>query len=672
MSKRRHLVLPKSKVVGKKPTPYSSGNTNGVVPGELAVNIAAGNEFLATINESGTPAVWWSLWEKGYTTSGAAAGTPETDVPVFGAIRNFTGSTASGTLSVAEGAGTMASGYASHAEGYNTTAGEANSHAEGASTIASGAQSHAEGGGTTASGAQSHAEGASTIASGISSHAEGGGTRASGEYSHAEGAGTKAEGINSHAEGAGTKAEGINSHAEGASTIASGVSSHAEGISAITSGRAAHAEGESTTASGSRSHAEGSGTTASGEHSHAEGSGTKAEGTNSHTEGTTTIASGYCSHAEGCLTKAGGVYSHAEGESTIASGSSSHAEGKNTSATTYYTHAEGINTAASGTGAHAEGGGTRASGQYSHAEGSNTIASGDYSHAEGQSTKAIGGQSHAEGNHTIANNSNEHASGIYNKSHSGTAVADWADLQGPTTAATTVAPFSGKTTLFSIGYGTSSASTINAFEVTNQGQVIMNSRKTYVRYAPTGTTSRDDNASYASIADAKYLSTSGVAEYVTLFDLIENMKDNEYVVASAINDLNDRKINISGLTGDWTDDTPDGIISATTLVTGTSANSEARVKVFHKACAGKRYYDSGISYSYAVDPYGHVVSGKQADTKLDITSENIVTNKAIATAIFENEEATAGAFNSLVAKIKQIVADSTDFADFQNRIASGF
>ena len=80
----------------------------------------------------------------------------------------------------------------------------------------------------------------------------------------------------------------------------------------------------------------------------------------------------------------------------------------------------------------------------------NNIASGDYSHAEGSETSAAGDYSHAEGKGTITSNAAEHASGKYNQSHK-------------------------DTTLFSIGIGESKADRKNAIEVTQDGDIYVNS-----------------------------------------------------------------------------------------------------------------------------------------------------------------------------------------------------
>ncbi len=343
--------------------------------------------------------------------------------------------TASGDSSHAEGVFSRALGGGSHAEGgyfdsvysYYYTGGTAlgrSSHAEGNGTLASGNSSHSEGVYSRALGYGSHAEGgyydgvdyySGGTASGVSSHAEGSQTTAGGEYSHAEGNSTIAIGDTSHAEGNGTTAIGVGSHAEGNGTTASGQSSHAEGNYAKAIGQYSHAEGQQTTASGNSSHAEGYYSKALGFASHAEGGynngaiyyiGGTASGRGSHAEGLETIASGDSSHAEGIRTTAGGEGSHAEGYLTTASNIQSHAEGEQTIASGAYSHAEGFQTTASGQSSHAEGSATIAGGYISHAEGYDTTASGSYSHAGGLSSTASGQTSFVHGSSSIAGGSN--------------------------------------------------------------------------------------------------------------------------------------------------------------------------------------------------------------------------------------------------------------------------
>ena len=138
-----------------------------------------------------------------------------------GVTIGYSGNTASGRYSTAEGDNTEASDDACHAEGYQTKATGMYSHSEGYQSRAIGYYSHAEGGyQTTASGMCSHVEGYGTEANGEASHAEGYLTKATGDYSHAEGYSTEASGENSHSEGGVTNAHGWCSHTSGNYTVA--------------------------------------------------------------------------------------------------------------------------------------------------------------------------------------------------------------------------------------------------------------------------------------------------------------------------------------------------------------------------------------------------------------------------------------------------------------------
>ena len=247
-------------------------------------------------------------------------------------------------------------------------------------------------------------------------------------------------------------------------STAEGYASHSEGC-AHAIGRFSHAEGGGNvvveghpivpTAEGDYSHAEGTHTWAKGPHSHAEGGLTIAELRGAHAEGYKTHAKGGYSHAEGVATFAESG-AHAEGgyrdlDNNIISGGtalgiSSHAEGQNTLAKVKAAHAEGIGTTAGGQASHSEGNGTTAFGHYSHAEGdsTSTVSTANSAHAEGKLTVAKGIASHSEGQGTISNNRGEHAEGLWNKSN--------------------------KSTIHSVGIGTSDTDRKNAHEITTDGK----------------------------------------------------------------------------------------------------------------------------------------------------------------------------------------------------------
>lgn len=287
---------------------------------------------------------------------------------------------------------------------------------------ASGTYSVAEGYDSTAGANYSHAEGCQTAAVGLSSHAEGESTTASGDQSHAEGDGTTASGDMSHAEGNDTNAQGDYSHTEGYGTVASGESSHAEGTNSVALEECSHAEGDGTTSAGNASHSEGSHTTAWGDGSHAEGgssgSTTKSTFTISGSAGTT----GYISSQDhglvvGSVIKYNNIYAAVVQVDNFTHFTLDKTLSSDTALTNVYVD---IITG---------------------------ISYGNCSHVENKGNIAVGNNSHAEGLCTIANNNNEHACGKYN-------------LSTP------------NQTLFSIGNGTSDSDRRNAFEVTQDGNII--------------------------------------------------------------------------------------------------------------------------------------------------------------------------------------------------------
>ena len=118
-----------------------------------------------------------------------------------GVTIGYSGNTADGEYSVAEGYSTRAYTYCSHTEGEDTEVNGQYGHAEGYGSQANGECSHAEGWNANANGEASHAEGISCVAEGKSSHAEGNSSNAVGEMSHAEGGTTNAHGWCSHTSG---------------------------------------------------------------------------------------------------------------------------------------------------------------------------------------------------------------------------------------------------------------------------------------------------------------------------------------------------------------------------------------------------------------------------------------------------------------------------------------
>lgn len=148
---------------------------------------------------------------------------------------------------------------------------------------------------------------------------------------------------------------------------------------------------------------------------------------------------------------ASGAYSTAEGQATLAESDYSHTEGWVTRAVIDDTDPD-----SRGHAAHAEGSHTVAKGACSHAEGNSTESHGWYSHAEGAGSLAGGIASHAEGNGTVTNNFAEHAEGSFNMSN----VPESGETD-PTA----------KSTLHSIGIGTSLQDKKNAFEIMQNGDI---------------------------------------------------------------------------------------------------------------------------------------------------------------------------------------------------------
>ena len=227
---------------------------------------------------------------------------------------------------------------------------------------------------------------------------------------------------------------------EGTTTVAKGAYSHAEGNNSVTLGANSHAEGKQTTTYGENAHAEGFDTFAEGYISHSEGYKTHAQGACSHAEGNGTEALQDQSHAEGSQTHAKGYASHSEGEGTFAENHACHAEGKDTHANGYCSHSEGISTYANGMYSHSQGGWTYANGDYSSAGGNDSIADYrcDFVHGEGLRTTY------------------EHQTvfGKYND------ISDWGSNRP----------------LFMIGNGTDADHRTNAFEVRNNGLVVVGNK----------------------------------------------------------------------------------------------------------------------------------------------------------------------------------------------------
>ena len=356
---------------------------------------------------SGAFAAGTSTKARGDNSTALNNNTEASGADSFAAI---TSSTASGTRSIAMGNGATASGQDSIAMGNGATASAQDSIALGATSSASNSFSVAIGDETTASGSNSTSMGYATTASGDYSTAMGDASIASGEASTAMGDTTQASGETSTATGNQTIASGISSFAGILSSVASGNRSIAMGSSATASGDDSIALGNSATASNVFSIAIGEQTDSSGNGSLALGYATLASGTSSTAMGDSTIASGQNSTAMGDSTEATEIASIAMGRFTTASGESSIAVGNNVEATGDESISVGKKTIT--------GRGT-ASGVNSAAIGFNNLAQGDYSIALGQNDSSTGNNSFSMGQNSTASGAHSFAHGL-NSTASGT------------------------------------------------------------------------------------------------------------------------------------------------------------------------------------------------------------------------------------------------------------
>lgn len=323
-------------------------------------------------------------------------------------------------------------------------------------------------------------------------------TEAKGKQSFATGGSVVVEGDWSAGFGKDTKTFQKAAFAEGGGTQAGNNEDLADNYSF------AHAEGETTKAIGRGSHAEGYGGEAHGFHSHAEGVNTKTTTSGAHAEGIETVAGDtwenwvatnpdttsidlgafeYPAHAEGYKSQATGYGSHAEGGNTQSKGRYAHAEGDCCEAIGYNAHAEGYYTVAKGIGSHTEGGETISAGNFSHAEGYKTQANKDNSHAEGALTQADGSYAHAEGLGTMAVGEASHAGGFNTVAN-----YDYQTVVGKNNE-------NKENTLFEVGNGKDTDNHSNAFEVYNDGLVVVGNRvQQILDVNPVDFSKRDDKA----------------------------------------------------------------------------------------------------------------------------------------------------------------------------------
>lgn len=172
---------------------------------------------------------------------------------------------------------------------------------------------------------------------------------------------------------------------------------------------------------------------------------------------------GISSHNEGLHNVTISLSGHTEGSCNVNMGDISHVEGLSNISLSNYSHVEGSNCKVCNDYGHSEGYGSIVLGNAGHSEGENTTAKGNNSHSENLGTYAKGNSSHTSGINTIANNLAEFTVGQYNKSNYGDSITDSNESwKGDN-----------KTTLFTIGNGTSDTNRKNAFEVYQDGSIMI-------------------------------------------------------------------------------------------------------------------------------------------------------------------------------------------------------
>ena len=250
---------------------------------------------------------------------------------------------------------------------------------------------------------------------------------------------------------------------------------------------------------------------------------------------------------------------------------------------------------------------------------SGATASGKLSVAEGSGTTASGNYSHAEGLGTITTNISEHASGKYNQSNTNQ--------------------------IFSIGVGTDNDNRRNAIMVMQNGDTSISGGTLNVSgdthfHGPynylSGTTIIENLSATSGTFDTALSETSVNA--VQNSAITKVIFENEKVTAASLNDLNDRKLDYSGVTTD-------------TAMTYT-ASSASGVKLSHTK---RTAITDGKLKIITTDDFGHVIGARDVkaadialfDDALSETSTNAVQNSAITKVITDNEEVTAASLNDL-------------------------
>ena len=155
-------------------------------------------------------------------------------------------------------------------------------------------------------------------------------------------------------------------------------------------------------------------------------------------------------------------------------------------------------------------------GNWGVALGSNTTASQKYAMAVNNSNQANGEASFVCGSHNIVKNNSEYGSGFYNNS-------------------VTASTESGKT-LFSVGNGTSNTARHNAFEIRQNGDIYISKDGQDIKL--------QDNLG----GEVSSAITSGDTNAVAGGAVYDHLNTVESVIATSLNDLNERKLDASAYT----------------------------------------------------------------------------------------------------------------------------
>ena len=224
---------------------------------------------------------------------------------------------------------------------------------------------------------------------------------------------------------------------------------------------------------------------------------------------------------------------------------------------------------------------------------SGATASGKLSVAEGSGTTASGNYSHAEGLGTITTNIAEHASGKYNQSN--------------------------QDQIYSIGVGTDNDHRRNAIMVMQNGDTSISGGTLNVSgdthfHGPynylSGTTIIENLSATSGTFDTALSETSVNA--VQNSAITKVIFENEKVTAASLNDLNDRKLDYSGVTTDT------AMTYTASSASGVKLSHTKRTVLNDNADLGSKDTNSnGKLKVIKTDDFGHVIDSRDA-TAADI------------------------------------------------------